>query len=55
MSAAGCPGIHLVGLPDAALHEAKDRVRAAVVNSGWHVAERADRAGALARDAAQGR
>ncbi len=31
----GLPGIHLVGLPDAALHEAKDRVRAAVVNSGW--------------------
>lgn len=31
----GLPGIHLVGLPDAALHEAKDRVRSAVVNSGW--------------------
>jgi magnesium chelatase family protein len=31
----GLPGIHLVGLPDAALHEAKDRVKAAVVNSGW--------------------
>jgi magnesium chelatase family protein len=31
----GLPGIHLVGLPDAALQEAKDRVRAAVVNSGW--------------------
>ncbi len=31
---AGLPGVHLVGLPDAALHEAKDRVRAAVVNSG---------------------
>ena len=31
----GLPGIHLVGLPDAALHESKDRVRAAVVNSGW--------------------
>lgn len=30
----GLPGIHLVGLPDAALHEARDRVRAAVVNSG---------------------
>jgi magnesium chelatase family protein len=30
----GLPGIHLVGLPDAALHESKDRVRAAVVNSG---------------------
>lgn len=29
----GLPGVHLVGLPDAALHESKDRVRAAVVNS----------------------
>ncbi|GAA5147898.1 YifB family Mg chelatase-like AAA ATPase [Pseudonocardia eucalypti] len=31
----GLPGVHLVGLPDAALGEAKDRVRSAVVNSGW--------------------
>jgi magnesium chelatase family protein len=31
----GLPGFHLLGLPDAALHESKDRVRAAVVNSGW--------------------
>jgi magnesium chelatase family protein len=31
----GLPGLHLVGLPDAALHESKDRVRAAIVNSGW--------------------
>jgi magnesium chelatase family protein len=31
---AGLPGLHLVGLPDAALNESKDRVRAAVVNSG---------------------
>ncbi|MBV9313217.1 MAG: YifB family Mg chelatase-like AAA ATPase [Pseudonocardia sp.] len=31
---AGLPGVHLLGLPDAALHESKDRVRAAVVNSG---------------------
>lgn len=30
----GLPGFHLVGLPDAALHESKDRVRAAIVNSG---------------------
>ena len=29
----GLPGVHLVGLPDASLHESKDRVRAAVVNS----------------------
>ncbi|MFB4316768.1 YifB family Mg chelatase-like AAA ATPase [Actinomadura sp. 21ATH] len=30
----GVPGLHLVGLPDAALSEARDRVRAAVYNSG---------------------
>lgn len=32
--ARGLPGLALVGLPDAALSEARDRVRAAVVNSG---------------------
>ncbi len=32
--APGLPGVHLTGLPDSALHEARDRVRAAVVNSG---------------------
>jgi magnesium chelatase family protein len=31
---AGLPAVVLTGLPDAALHEARDRVRAAVVNSG---------------------
>ena len=30
----GLPGVHLLGLPDAALRESQDRVRAAVVNSG---------------------
>lgn len=30
----GLPGVHLVGLPDASLHESKDRVRSAIVNSG---------------------
>jgi magnesium chelatase family protein len=30
----GLPGVHLVGLPDAAVQESRDRVRAAVVNSG---------------------
>lgn len=30
----GKPGTHIVGLPDASLNEAKDRVRAAVRNSG---------------------
>ena len=32
--AAGLPGLSLVGLPDASLHEARDRVKAAVINSG---------------------
>lgn len=32
--AQGLPGVHLVGLPDAALQESRDRVRAAVTNSG---------------------
>lgn len=31
----GLPGVHLVGLPDAALHEARDRVRAAITNDGF--------------------
>jgi magnesium chelatase family protein len=31
--AAGLPGFHLVGLPDAALQESRDRVRAAITNS----------------------
>ncbi len=30
----GVPGVHLIGLPDASLRESKDRVRAAVRNSG---------------------
>ncbi|RIV40722.1 YifB family Mg chelatase-like AAA ATPase [Micromonospora radicis] len=30
----GLPGVVITGLPDTALHEARDRVRAAVVNSG---------------------
>lgn len=30
----GLPGVHLVGLPDTALQESRDRVRAAVINSG---------------------
>jgi magnesium chelatase family protein len=32
----GVPGLHLVGLPDTALSEARDRVRAAILNSGEH-------------------
>ncbi|GAA4476215.1 YifB family Mg chelatase-like AAA ATPase [Rhodococcus olei] len=30
----GLPGVHLVGLPDTALQESRDRVRAAVTNTG---------------------
>ncbi|MEV5753608.1 YifB family Mg chelatase-like AAA ATPase [Actinoallomurus sp. NPDC052308] len=30
----GVPGLHLVGLPDAALNEARSRARAAILNSG---------------------
>ncbi len=33
--AAGLPGTTLIGLPDTSLFEARDRVKAAVVNSGW--------------------
>lgn len=32
----GLVGLHIVGLPDAALREARDRIRAAVDNSGAH-------------------
>ena len=32
--ALGLPGLTVIGLPDTALAEARDRVRAAIVNSG---------------------
>ncbi len=32
--ASGIPGLSITGLPDAALNEARDRIRAAVTNSG---------------------
>ncbi|MFP5373237.1 MAG: magnesium chelatase domain-containing protein, partial [Actinomycetes bacterium] len=32
--AQGLPGLTVIGLPDASLAEARDRIRAAVVNSG---------------------
>lgn len=32
---AGLPGVHLVGLPDAALQESRNRVRAAITNTGF--------------------
>jgi Mg chelatase-related protein len=33
--AAGLPGLAIVGLPEAAVRESRDRVRAAIVNSGY--------------------
>ena len=38
----GVPGLHLVGLPDTALSEARDRVRAAIFNSGESCHNRKD-------------
>ena len=40
--AAGLPAVVISGLPDTALHEARDRVRAAVVNSGQQLAQPPD-------------
>jgi magnesium chelatase family protein len=34
-AAAGTPSLSLIGLPDRSLHESKDRVRAALANSGF--------------------
>jgi len=31
----GLPSLHLVGLPETAVRESKDRVRAALLNSGF--------------------
>ncbi|QJD99404.1 YifB family Mg chelatase-like AAA ATPase [Massilia forsythiae] len=36
----GLPGMHIVGLPDTEVREAKDRVRAALQNSGYEVPNR---------------
>jgi magnesium chelatase family protein len=36
----GLPGIHLIGLPDTEVREAKDRVRAALQNSGFDMPNR---------------
>ena len=32
---AGLPGFSIVGLPDAAVHETRERVRVAISNSGY--------------------
>jgi magnesium chelatase family protein len=39
-SSLGLPGIRIVGLPDAAVREAAERVRAAIVNSGYDIPPR---------------
>ena len=52
---AGLPAVVLSGLPDTALHEARDRVRAAVVNSGAGVAQPPDHRQPAAGHAAQAR
>ena len=36
----GLPHLQLVGLPDAAVKESRDRVRAAIMNSGFHIRPR---------------
>ena len=36
----GLPALNIVGLPDAEVREAKDRVRAALQNSGFEVPSR---------------
>ncbi len=36
----GLPGISIIGLPEAALREAKDRVRGALVSSGFRIPQR---------------
>jgi len=51
----GLPGVHLVGLPDASLHESKDRVRAAIVKLRPQLAQPPDHARTLPGDAAQSR
>jgi len=38
--ARGLPGIHTVGLPDAAVRESADRVRVALRNSGYEIPPR---------------
>ena len=32
----GLPGLSIVGLPEAAVKESKDRVRSAIINSGFN-------------------
>ncbi len=54
-STAGCPSFSVVGLPDAAVRESRERVRAAIVNSGLRLPAAADHGQPRARRSAQGR
>jgi magnesium chelatase family protein len=36
----GLPGLAIVGLPEAAVRESKDRVRSALINSGFEFPQR---------------
>ena len=36
----GLPGLSIVGLPEAAVRESRDRVRAAILNSGYQFPNR---------------
>jgi magnesium chelatase family protein len=51
----GLPGLALVGLPDASLHESKERVRAAVLNSEERWPNRRTTLALSPASAAQGR
>ncbi len=51
----GLVGTILVGLPDTALREARDRIRAAIVNSGEEWPQRKITIGALPGQLAQAR
>ena len=49
----GLPGVHLVGLPDTALQESRNRVRAAITNDGFELAAGAADAGVVPGDLAE--
>ena len=45
----GLPGLLLIGLPDTALREARDRIRAAIINSGEQWPQRRITVGRVSR------
>ncbi|MBT6226753.1 MAG: hypothetical protein HOI47_08870 [Candidatus Scalindua sp.] len=40
MLSRGLPGISIIGLPEAAVREAKDRVRGALISGGYKIPQR---------------